>query len=115
MERTRAVCARCAYLPQRGCGSSRSGGVLGLIEMCSDEEEARDSGHSSERESMCSSSMLSGGGGSISGFSTDVSDTRRLSSGSEDSGFSTDVSDKRQAKCIRVREGRDNQDSFHRA
>ena len=66
------------------------------MEMCSNEEEARDSGHTSEQESMCRESLSSGGGRSSSGLSTDVSDTRRV-------------------KYTRVREGRDNQESFHRA
>ena len=37
--------------------------ALGLVEMCLDEEEAQDSGHSREQESMCSESLSSGGGG----------------------------------------------------
>ena len=36
--------------------------ALGLVDMCSDEEEAQDSGHCSEQESMCSGSWSSGGG-----------------------------------------------------
>ena len=72
--------------------------ALGLVEMCSDEEEAQGSGHSSEQESMCSESLSLGAGMLSLGFS--VSDTRRLSSG-----VSTDVSDTWRVKQIQGGQG----------
>ena len=64
---------------------------------------------------MCSGLLALGDGGLSSEFGPDVSDTRRLSSASDDSEFSTDVSDTRRVKYSKVKEGRDNQESFHRA
>ena len=52
---------------------------------------------------MCSELLSSGAGRRSSGFSTDVSDTRQLSSVSDESGCSTDVSDKWWVKYTRAR------------
>ena len=87
------------------------------MEMCSDEEEAQDSGLSSKKELMCSSSSVESGaesGKESRGFSTEVSESwlwqwSSLSS-SRSSGFSTDVSEtgkQRRLVCVFNLEGRD--------